>query len=63
MSLVVPRHSSDLRQGGTTFIRAAVARAENLEQALTGLRRAVTGSESDWGDDNEAEDTWYPHDA
>ena len=46
-----------------TRIRAAIARAENLEQALARLRGAVTGSGSDWGDDNEAEDNWYPRDA
>jgi hypothetical protein len=49
MSIVEPQHSSDLRQG-VTRIRAAVARAENLEQALARLRGAVTGSESDSGD-------------
>jgi hypothetical protein len=49
MSIVEPRDSSDLRQD-VTRIRAAVARAENLEQGLARLRGAVTGSESDCGD-------------
>jgi hypothetical protein len=57
MSIVEPRDSSDLRQD-VTRIRAAVARAENLEQALARLRGAVNDSESDWGDSDSDTDSF-----